>query len=192
MNNRMKFNILALLLIVSGALFAQQDQLDAYKQAFKGRRFVVISKQSMELYLYEKDGSLLKTYPMACGKAFGDKRKVGDMRTPEGVFKVQQIQDASTWTHDFKDGKGVIKGCYGSHFIRLKTPGHSGIGIHGTHDPNSIGTRATEGCIRLNNKDLLDFVKYVVVGMPVVILTSDKDIAENAKYETRVTKDVTF
>lgn len=192
MNNRMKFNILALLLIVSGALFAQQNQLDAYKQAFKGRRFVVISKQSMELYLYEKDGLLLKTYPMACGKAFGDKRKVGDMRTPEGVFKVQQIQDASTWTHDFKDGKGVIKGCYGSHFIRLKTPGHSGIGIHGTHDPNSIGTRATEGCIRLNNKDLLDFVKYVVVGMPVVILTSDKDIAENAKYETRVTKDVTF
>jgi hypothetical protein len=35
-----------------------------------------------------------------------------------------------------------------------KNIGHQGIGIHGTHDDNSIRTRATEGCIRLKNEDL--------------------------------------
>ena len=88
---------------------------------------------------------IFTVYPIACGRALGNKEKPGDMKTPEGLFSVQQIQDASAWTHDFGDGKGEIRGAYGSHFIRLKTPGHRGIGIHGTHDPASIGTRATEG-----------------------------------------------
>ena len=137
--------------------------------------FIVISKESMTLALYDFRSQLLAAYPMACGKALGNKEKPGDMKTPEGVFSVQQIQDARTWSHDFGDGKGEIKGAYGSHFIRLKTPGHSGIGIHGTHDPSSIGTRATEGCIRLNNDNLLELVIAVYVGMPVIITTSEAD-----------------
>lgn len=127
----------------------------------------------------------------ACGPSIplpaDDKEKPGDMKTPEGLFSVQQIQDASAWTHDFGDGKGEIRGAYGSHFIRLKTPGHCGIGIHGTHDPASIGTRATEGCVRLNNSDLLELVKkYVYVGMPVVILTSEADSAVPCRFPAAV------
>lgn len=111
----------------------------------------------------------------------------GEAGWPEGLFSVQQIQDASAWTHDFGDGKGEIRGAYGSHFIRLKTPGHRGIGIHGTHDPASIGTRATEGCVRLNNSDLLELVKkYVYVGMPVVILTSEADSAVPCRFPAAV------
>ncbi len=85
------------------------------------------------------------------------------------------------------DPTGEIRGAYGSHFIRLKTPGHRGIGIHGTHDPASIGTRATEGCVRLNNSDLLELVKkYVYVGMPVVILTSEADSAVPCRFPAAV------
>ena len=124
---------------------------------------------------------------IAVCKESGNKEKPGDMKTPEGLFSVQQIQDASAWTHDFGDGKGEIRGAYGSHFIRLKTPGHRGIGIHGTHDPASIGTRATEGCVRLNNSDLLELVKkYVYVGMPVVILTSEADSAVPCRFPAAV------
>lgn len=142
---------------------------------------IVISKESMSLAVYDFCSRLLVSYPIACGKGIGNKEKPGDMKTPEGAFSVQQIQDARTWSHDFGDGKGEIKGAYGSHFIRLKTPGHSGIGIHGTHNPASIGTRATEGCIRLHNEDLLDLVKYVYVGMPVIITTSEADSAVPCK-----------
>lgn len=156
-------------------------ELDAPKKVSpKKAAFIVISKAEMTLSVYNFKSKLLVSYPMACGKAYGNKEKEGDMKTPEGLFSVEQIQDASRWQHDFNDGKGMIKGAYGSHFIRIKTPGHKGIGIHGTHAPESIGTRATEGCIRLRNTDLWNLLKVrklVYVGMPVLILTSAEDAA---------------
>lgn len=44
-----------------------------------------------------------------------------------------------------------------------------GIGIHGTHDPQSIGTDASEGCIRLHNEDLQELRSVVKVGTVVEI-----------------------
>lgn len=149
---------------------------------------IVISKQSMTLTLFDTDDHVICRFPIACGRNFGNKSRVGDMKTPEGDFTVQQIQPASTWTHDFGDGKGVIEGCYGNWFIRLKTPPHTGIGIHGTHDPSSIGTRATEGCIRLHNADLDSLKPLVSIGMPVRIETSDKDREHDGRQKTAAAK----
>lgn len=146
----------------------------AVKEADRDAGFIVIDKKKMTLTLYDYKGKAKHTYGMACGKGLGDKQKVGDMKTPEGVFHVERIQNSSAWTHDFRDGKGVIKGAYGPYFIRLATPGHRGIGIHGTHDPASIGTRASEGCIRLRNEDVAELVKSVYPGMAVVI-TNDPE-----------------
>ncbi len=88
------------------------------------------------------------------GENPGDKERVGDRRTPEGVFRVESIQQRFTaWVHDFDDGKGPVEGAYGPFFIRPRRYGPlEGIGIHGTHDPSSLGTRTTEGCKRLDNK----------------------------------------
>ncbi len=134
-----------------------------------GVGFIVISKTEMKLRLYDWRDTLLLEYPIACGKGLGDKQVEGDMKTPEGIFDVQQIQDVSKWTHDFNDGNGEISGAYGSLFMRLSTPGHRGIGIHGTHDPSSIGQRVTEGCIRLNNENLISLANVVCLYMTVII-----------------------
>lgn len=144
------------------------SKLDAIDNA----AIMVVDKKSMILSMYDYQGNIVHQFPIACGKAYGDKTEQGDMKTPEGVFRVSQIQDATTWEHDFGDGKGEIKGAYGAHFIRLDVPGHNGIGIHGTHDPKSIGSRATEGCIRINNNHLEELVKDVHNGM-VVVITND-------------------
>lgn len=136
---------------------------------------IEVSKQTMTLRVLDDKDQEWACYPIACGLALGDKREEGDMKTPEGEFYVQEILDSSKWKHDFKDGKGWIKGAYGPYFIRLFTPPHKGIGIHGTHDEASIGTRATEGCIRLRNSDLQLLVRFVYVGMKVTILTSEAD-----------------
>ena len=138
---------------------------------------LVISKETLTLTVLDADSVAIVRYPVAAGRNYGNKARSGDMRTPEGSFTVENIQDASWWTHDFGDGKGDIKGAYGSHFIRLKTPPHKGIGIHGTHDPASIGTRATEGCIRLRNEDLKELVPLIRKGLPVVITASKSDLA---------------
>ncbi len=128
-----------------------------------------IHKSEHMLYVMRGDKTVEK-FPVATGRVSGNKQKSGDCRTPEGAFSVEQIQNASGWSHDFHDGKGVIAGAYGPWFIRLKT-GWKGIGIHGTHDPSSIGHDVTEGCIRLLNKDVDRLKKeYVTVGMKVVII----------------------
>lgn len=137
--------------------------------------FVIISKEEMILYVYDYKGNSIAKYPIAVAKNYGNKEKIGDMKTPEGVFRVSDIQNSSNWSHDFGDGNGVIDGAYGPYFVRLLTPGHKGIGIHGTHDNGSIGTRVTEGCIRLRNEDLKILVKQVRVGDVVVITPSQTD-----------------
>jgi len=137
---------------------------------------VVIKKLLFELLVF-KDGTLIKTYPVAIGKRRGDKQRVGDNRTPEGDFTITSIEDSHTWEHDFGDGKGPIPGAYGPWFLRLSTLASEtrsgkqwkGIAIHGTHDPASIGTRATEGCIRMRNEDVTELKGMVKVGTSVRI-----------------------
>jgi len=141
--------------------------------------FIVISKEEMTLAMYDYKGKMLVKYPVACGKNLGDKLDKGDMKTPEGTFLISDIQESAHWTHDFGDGKGEIQGAYGPFFVRLLTPGHQGIGIHGTHNEESIGTRDTEGCIRMKNEDLEKFVKKIRVGNVVVITPSQFDVMNN-------------
>ena len=81
--------------------------------------WIFIDKADYRLYLVNKN-QVVDSWGIAIGKVPGNKQAKGDNRTPEGTFTVSRIQDASTWTHDFKDGKGVIKGAYGPWFIRLR------------------------------------------------------------------------
>lgn len=146
---------------------------------------LVISKQDMQVHLIDYKGNELFSAPVAVGLNYGNKQKQGDMRTPEGVFQVADIQDASSWSHDFNDGKGKIDHAYGDYFIRLAVPGHKGIGIHGTHLPESIGTRASEGCIRLSNTDLERLVSLIYPPLTVIITPSAEDVAANIKEKGR-------
>lgn len=130
---------------------------------------IVIDKPSLMLYVLGEQADTLFRAPVCVGKNLGDKQRKGDMRTPEGNFTITQIQDASTWTHDFNDGAGERKGAYGPYFFRLATPPHTGIGIHGTCFPERISTRDSEGCIRLLDDDLRRLRPYVFKGMKVTI-----------------------
>ena len=156
-----------------------------YEKLFGDAKYLIhVHKQTYKLELFKKGNSNpIKTYGIAVAKNNGDKKKSGDNRTPTswgnavdipksyagakyGIssktvpFRVEEICEASSWTHDFNDGKGVINGAYGPWFISLDT-GWDGIGIHGTHDPKSIGTNASEGCIRLNNKDVAELKSII-------------------------------
>jgi hypothetical protein len=129
--------------------------------------WVRINKGLYMLYLYRGDG-IERSYEIAVGKNSGNKERVGDNRTPNGIFTVQSIENASSWSHDFRDGKGVIRGAYGPWFIRLRT-GWQGIGIHGTHDPASRGSMVSEGCIRMLNDELEELKQFAFRNMKVVI-----------------------
>ena len=132
--------------------------------------FLLVDKQKLTLSLIQPGGRIERDYRIACGENYGNKTKKGDHRTPEGRFPINQLLNAAGLSHDFGDGKGPIPNAYGPWFLRLDVPGFITIGIHGTHLPESIGSRSTEGCIRLRNEDILDLKERVVLGMPVVIL----------------------
>ncbi len=154
----------------------------------EGKPFAIIFKEEMQLCVYGSDGAEVRRYGIACGRNVGNKQEPGDCRTPVGMFRVERILDAHLWSHDFGDGNGVIKGAYGPRFVGLAT-GHNGIGIHGTHDESSIGTLASEGCIRLLNADILEFAtKFAYVGMPVIIMPSTDDIIHD-RYPVEVEED---
>ena len=60
-------------------------------------------------------------------------------------------------------------GGFGTRWLGLNVPW--GIyGIHGTNKPSSIGTRASAGCIRMQNRDVEELFEWVSIGTPVRIL----------------------
>lgn len=124
---------------------------------------VVIRKSQYVLELHEGGG--VERFPVAIGSNpdGGDKEAPGDRRTPEGEFEIVSVEDSSDWD---RDGERV----YGPFFLRIGCPRWEGIGIHGTNEPETIGTKATLGCIRMRNEDLLRIVSRVGVGTKVIIL----------------------
>lgn len=137
--------------------------------------YIVVDKPALTLSLMASDSTVIKSYPIACGINYGNKTRSGDHKTPEGRFHITEILNARGLTHDFGDGKGPIRDAYGPWFLRLDVPGRRDIGIHGTHLPESIGSRATEGCIRLRNEDIADLKKQVTVGTLVIILPDKQE-----------------
>lgn len=138
-------------------------------QAAGTPRRLVVDKPAFRLYVIE-GADTVHTYRVCVGENFGQKQRAGDCRTPEGQFKIVSIENASGWPYRPKDGRPVQWGCYGPWFMRLNCPQTRSIGIHGTRVPQSIGTRASEGCIRLRNEDLERLKAQCYVGMPVTVL----------------------
>ena len=71
--------------------------------------FIIINKEDLTLKVYDLNGDVVENFPIGVGKNFGNKIEQGDNRTPEGVFRVTEIQKASGWKLDFGDGKGEKK-----------------------------------------------------------------------------------
>ncbi|MBQ7853783.1 MAG: L,D-transpeptidase family protein [Muribaculaceae bacterium] len=140
--------------------------------------FIIVDKGSMHVLLYDKYGNLKLHYKMACGRNYGHKQGKADSRTPEGIFKCGGWYDSTDWlyTNDW----GVTsprRGQFGPRFIRVCPQ----IGIHGTGARYSIGNRCSHGCIRIQNENVLELVKYVDKGMPIIVNPGPRDKAVNEK-----------
>lgn len=159
--------LLASVLSIFGA---DRDYCNRFFHDLDSVPFVLIDKQGYTLSVIDSAGHVTRSYGIGCAQNTGNKTKLGDRKTPEGQFPILRIQSGLHMKHDFGDGKGEILGAYGPWFIRLKVPDFPKIGIHGTHLPETIGSRCTEGCIRMHNDDVTDFKNRVYIGMPVVIL----------------------
>jgi lipoprotein-anchoring transpeptidase ErfK/SrfK len=108
----------------------------------------VVDKSDFRLY-WIVDQFLISSYPVAIGKR--------NTPTPSALWIVGQ-----KYIHDRRS-------VYGPRRLRLyRIVGGRAVytryGIHGTNRPGSIGKRASHGCIRLYNKDILQLWSQVRVG----------------------------
>ncbi|MDR2423729.1 MAG: L,D-transpeptidase [Prevotellaceae bacterium] len=162
------FEAEALYIPTAGTIIVYNARADSLKKDDK-TDIILASKQDMKLRMINCNDTVTLTLPMATGKNPGNKTRSGDKKTPEGIFTVYAIHDASDWDYDFNDGKGRIKGTYGKYFVRFKE--HYHIGIHGTHLPHTLGMRATEGCLRLHNNDIDRIVPMISRSKTLIVVT---------------------
>jgi lipoprotein-anchoring transpeptidase ErfK/SrfK len=125
-------------------------QLGKTFNIYTGKWSIVISKSRRKLYLF--DGKqLFKVYGIGIGK---------QGRTPTGVFKTGGKRKKPDWySPEGRIPYGNPKNVLGTRWIRLIPNGKtsrevSGLGIHGTWDPSSIGKAESNGCLRLLNKNV--------------------------------------
>src|SRR5271155_3326639 len=52
--------------------------------------------------------------------------------------------------------------------------------LHGTNEPDTIGTKVSSGCIRLFNHDIIDLYNRVPVGTPVIVLQEGEQMRADA------------
>ena len=127
---------------------------------------ITIDRSGFRLRLFKRL-KLVKRYGVAVG--------MPEYPTPAGLFALQSKQVNPTWTAPNSPWAGELAGSQiaggaPDNPLKARWMGVSGsIGIHGTGEPWSIGTRASHGCIRMTVPDVVDLFRQVSVGTPVLI-----------------------
>jgi len=131
-------------------------------------RFIVINLAAHTLTLYEREKPLAR-YPVACGSAA--------YPSPPGQWKIVSKQKNPAWRNPgtawaasmppyIPPGPGNPLG------TRALALNASGVLIHGTPSPWSIGRSVSHGCIRMYMRDVEALFEMVEVNTPVYIIKS--------------------
>jgi len=127
-------------------------------------KFSVVIDKSQNTLLLKGDETILKTYRVSTGENNG---------TPVGVFKITDKLKDPIWYKEEKNGAsykipaGSPKNQLGSRWIGLTEKGY---GIHGTIEPDKLGTQCTQGCIRMRNEEVEELFEIVPPGSEVTIV----------------------
>lgn len=146
-------------------------------------RFAVIDKIKFEVSVYEvinEEQTKLVTAPVALGydRCLSAAKGGKCYYTPEGQFEIEFKlfdPDGIKWCvpkkmeAEFKQklalGERCWRGIMGNHALHF---GDS-LFLHGTSNPNSIGSRTTHGCVRLRNSDIDVVFRLLADGDKVLI-----------------------
>jgi lipoprotein-anchoring transpeptidase ErfK/SrfK len=127
---------------------------------------ITIQQSSFTLRLFKRL-KVVKTYKVAVG--------MPDYPTPRGLFAIQSKQVNPVWSVPNSPWAGelagtTVDGGSAANPLKARWMGITGsVGIHGTGQDYSIGTRASHGCIRMHVGDVIALYKRVPVGTPVLI-----------------------
>ncbi|MFC7370473.1 L,D-transpeptidase [Fictibacillus iocasae] len=129
-----------------------------------GDPFVIINKTSNTLALVEH-GKIVKTFPVATGKE--------DRLTPVGSFTVT-VKAVNPYYRKANIPGGDKDNPLGSRWIGFDARNTDGrmYGIHGSNNPASIGTYASNGCVRMLEDDVQYVYDHIPGGAAVIVVKS--------------------
>jgi lipoprotein-anchoring transpeptidase ErfK/SrfK len=127
---------------------------------------ITISQSSFRLRLFKRL-KFVKSYGVAVGQPA--------YPTPRGLFSIANKAVNPPWTAPNSPWAGAyrnetVAGGSAENPLKARWMGIvNGVGIHGTGEPGSIGSRASHGCIRMTVPDVIDLYPRVPIGTPVLI-----------------------
>lgn len=126
---------------------------------------IKVIKSQYRLILFDQ-GRVFKIYNIATGR---------QNRTPVGLFSIKTKQVDPAWTAPGKNiPSGDPENVLGTRWMGIvenkQLSQHVGYGIHGTTDPDSIGSSASNGCIRMRNEEVEELYDIVPYGTKVQIV----------------------
>ena len=173
-----RFNIPAKLFMkVNNIPDARSMRADRDYKVIKGPFNVVVNKKTFQLDVFLKD-YFIKSYTIGLGR---------DNSTPAETFLAGPKLQKPEWIGDV-DGSGRrVRVPYGdprnplgNHWISLsRFSGSSDLGvntdygIHGTNEPQTIGTQASHGCIRMRNEEVAELFDLLVTGKSRITILAD-------------------
>ena len=151
-----------------------EPQTVAYSGGYK-RGTIVIDTKSRYLYLVEGFGSA-RRYKVAVGREgllFTGKATIGDMQEWPRWIPTKDMQKREPKKYgQYKDGMdGGPDNPLGARAIYLYQGNRDTyIRIHGTNQPQTVGTNSSNGCFRMVNEHVMDLYNRVSKGSEVVVL----------------------
>jgi lipoprotein-anchoring transpeptidase ErfK/SrfK len=124
----------------------------------KNRIRVIVRRDSRRLDVY-RNGKRVAKFPVAVGKA--------STPTPNGRFAI--AERINTRDPNGFLGPWVLPITGYSKVLNEYAGGNGRVAIHGTSEPQVIGTRASNGCVRMYNGDVRKLAKLVQAGAQVEI-----------------------
>ncbi len=127
--------------------------------------YVTIDRGNFVLTLW-KNLKVKKRYGIAVGQA--------GLETPEGEYEINDKQVNPTWHVPNSDWAGDLAGQSippgpGNPLVARWMGFYNGAGIHGTDQPDSIGTAASHGCVRMRVDEVIELYDMVPEGTPIYI-----------------------
>jgi len=107
-----------------------------------------------------KDGEVLKQAPIAVAS--------DNTPTPGGLYYITELVAAPNPAGAYGPYAYGLSGFSEVHQTFNGGPGQ--LGIHGTNQPQLIGQKVSNGCIRMRNEDITELAEILPLGVPVEVL----------------------
>lgn len=157
--------------------FKVKSDFEPQEVAFSGyeRGQIVVDTSARYLYLVESS-STARRYAIAVGREgleFKGKATIGDKQEWPRWIPTKDMQEREPAKYGrYKDGmNGGPENPLGARAIYLyqgKKDTH--IRIHGTNQPQTIGTNSSNGCFRMVNDHVMDLYNRVKMGSEVIVM----------------------